>query len=492
MSRLNEKSIQECADLLAKDEVSSVDITKTCLDRIDKTNKTLNSFITVDKEGALRQAKESDNRRKNGKTLGILDGIPVSVKDVILTKDLRTTAASKMLSNFIPPYDATVTQKLKDSGAVILGKNNCDAWAHGASTEHSDFGPAKNPYDTGRVPGGSSGGSAIAVASHQTIYSVGSDTGGSIRQPAGFCGIVGLKPTYGRVSRYGLIAMASSLDVIGPITKTVEDAALVLEVIAGLDEKDSTTLDKPMPSYRKTLSEIEWVKKLKIGLPKEYFIEGTQKEVREKIESAIKALENLGAEILEVSLPHTKYTVPTYYIVQPAEVSSNLSRYDGIKYGYSSKNAQNLLETYFKSRAEGFGDEAKRRIMLGTYTLSAGYYKAYYLKAMQVRALIKNDFDKVFKKVDCLITPTSPTVAFGLGEKEKDPLEMYLADVFTAGANLAGIPGISIPCGFSSEGLPIGMQILSSQFNEQKILNLANAYEKATKNAAWRQIKTKI
>lgn len=491
MSKLNEKTILECKDLLTKGEISSTELTKACLSRIEETNNTLNSFITVDKEKALEEAEESDKRRKEGKAFGALDGIPCSVKDVILTNDLRTTAASKMLSNFIPIFDATVVKKLKEQGAVILGKNNCDAWAHGSSNEHSDFGPVKNPWSLEHVPGGSSGGGAASIAAHQAIFSVGSDTGGSIRQPASFCGIVGLKPTYGRVSRYGLIAMASSLDIIGPLTKTTEDAAIILEIIAGDDKKDSTTPPKPIPNYTKNLKEN--IKGLKIGLPKEYFTEGIQNEVKESISSAVKILEKQGAEIIEVSLPHTKYCVPAYYIVQPAEVSSNLSRYDGIKYGYSSKNAENLLKVYLKSRAEGFGDEAKRRIMLGTYTLSAGYYKAYYLKGLRVRRLIKEDFDKVFEKVDCLITPTSPTAAFKLGEKEKDPLEMYLADIFTVSANLAGIPGISIPCGFIiGDGLPIGMQILANQFEEQKLLNLAYTFEDATKDANWRFNKTII
>lgn len=485
MSKLNEKTIKECANLLATGEISSVELTKACIKRIEETNKALNSFITLDFDNALRQAQDSDKRRKQGKTLGILDGIPCSIKDVILTKNLRTTAASRMLKNFIPPFDAEVTKKLKNAGAVILGKNNCDAWAHGSSTEHSDFGVVRNPHDTKRVPGGSSGGSAAAVASNQVIYSIGSDTGGSIRQPASFCGVVGLKPTYGRVSRYGLIAMASSLDIIGPFTKTTEDVAIILETIAGRDKKDSTTLDKPVLRYQKELKND--IKGLKIGIPKEYFVDGTEDEVKKSVESAINTLKDLGAEIIKVSLPYTKYCVPTYYIVQPAEVASNLSRYDGIKYGYSAirnkkSEIRDLIDVYFKSRAESLGDEAKRRIMLGTYTLSSGYYEAYYLKGMQVRALIKQDFDKVFEKVDALITPTAPTTAFKIGEKEQNPIEMYLADIFTVSANLAGIPGISIPCGFSKNNLPIGLQILAPQFKEQTIFNIAHTCENATSN----------
>ena len=488
IGKLYELIISKASKLLNKKEITSVELTMACIKRIEDTNKTLNSFITLDFDNALRQSKESDGRRKQGKTLGILDGVPCSIKDVILTRDLKTTAASKMLGNFIPTYNATVVNKLKNNGAVILGKNNCDAWAHGSSNEHSDFGTVHNPWDNKRVPGGSSGGSVAAVASNQVIYSIGSDTGGSIRQPASFCGVTGLKPTYGRVSRLGLIAMASSLDIIGPITKNTEDAAIVLQAIAGHDKKDSTTPNESVPSYQKGLKDN--IKGLKIGVPNEYFIDGTDNEIKKSIELTIETLKNLGAKITKVSLPNTKYCVPTYYIIQPAEVASNLSRYDGIKYGYSSKNTKNLIDTYFKSRAEGFSDEAKRRIMLGNYTLSSGYYEAYYLKAMQVRELIKQDFDKVFKKVDALVTPTSPTTAFKIGEKEKDPIEMYLADIFTVSANLAGIPGISIPCGFSPDKLPIGLQILAPQFQEQVIFNIANTYEKETQNEKWRNLKT--
>ncbi|NTU70101.1 Asp-tRNA(Asn)/Glu-tRNA(Gln) amidotransferase subunit GatA [bacterium] len=482
-------TIGKASDLLFKKEVSSLDLTKIFLDRIEQTNTKLNSYITIDKKGALSLAKESDISRASGKTMDILDGIPMSLKDIIVTKNLRTTAASKMLSNFIPPYDAQVTSILKKEGAVITGKVNCDAWAHGASTEHSDFGPAHNPWDLNRVPGGSSGGSAISVASGQSIYSIGTDTGGSIRQPASFCGIVGLKPTYGRVSRYGLIAMASSLDVPGPMTKTVEDAAIILEKLAGFDSKDSTTSKSIPQKYTDFIGKD--IKGLKIGIPKEYFIEGLDKEIKTTIEKAIKTLEAQGADIVKVSLPHTEYTVPTYYIIQPAEVSSNLGRYDGIRYGYTGE-ASDLLEQYLKSRAEGFGDEAKRRIMLGTYTLSSGYYEAYYLKASKVRNLIKQDFDNVFKEVDVLITPTAPTTAFKIGEKESDPIQMYLADVFTAGPSLAGIPAISIPVGFSSDNLPIGMQIIGPQFKEELLFQVGSNYEISTQNEDWRKRKVAI
>lgn len=487
---LNELKIKEASDLLDKKEISSVDLTKACIKRIKETDEKLNNFVTTDFENALREADESDNRRKSNKTLGKLDGIPVSVKDVFLTKNLKTTASSKMLDNFIPINDAEVVKKLKNNGAIIIGKNNCDAWAHGASTENSDYGPSHNPYDLERVPGGSSGGSASSVASNQVIFSIGSDTGGSIRQPSSFCNAVGLKPSYGKISRYGLIAMASSLDVVGPITKSVEDSAIVLEIISGKDRKDSTTIDKPIDKYQHELNNN--IKKLKIGLPKEYFTQGIDPEIEKKVKESAEKLEKMGAKIIDISLPRTKYTVPTYYIIQPAEVSSNLARYDGIKYGHSFKNAKNLEETYIKSRAEGLGHEAKKRVMLGTYTLSAGYYDAYYLKAMKVRALIKNDFDQAFKRVDAIITPTSPTVAFKIGEKSNDPVQMYLADVFTAGPSLAGIPGISVPIGFSSDNMPIGMQILTSHFNEKTILKIGDAFEKSTKEEKWRKIKTAL
>ncbi|OIP22646.1 Asp-tRNA(Asn)/Glu-tRNA(Gln) amidotransferase GatCAB subunit A [bacterium CG_4_10_14_0_2_um_filter_33_32] len=490
MVNINELTVKEASDLLSKKEISSVDLTKACIERIEKTDDNLNAFITKDFDNALSQAEDSDKRRVKGETKGILDGIPCSIKDVITTKNLRTTAASKILDNFIPPYNSEVVTRLKKNGVVILGKNNCDAWAHGASTENSDYGSSHNPYNLERVPGGSSGGSAVSVASNQCIFSIGTDTGGSIRQPASFCNVVGLKPTYGRVSRLGLIAMASSLDVPGPITKTVEDSAIILEKIAGKDSKDSTTVDKLISKYFEELKKD--IKDLKIGLPKEYFTEGMQEEVKKVMDNSVSILKDLGAKIVEISLPHTKYTVPAYYIIQPAEVSSNLGRYDGIRYGYSSPSAKNLEETYFKSRAEGFGDEAKRRIMLGTYTLSSGYYDAYYLKAMKVRALIKKDFDEVFNKVDAIITPVAPTTPFKIGEKSVDPLQMYLADVFTTGPSLAGIAGISVPAGFSFDNLPVGLQILSSHFNEGIILRIGHAFEQATKEESWRKIQTVV
>ncbi len=467
--KIENLTIKKASQFLTEKKISSVELTNYCLNKIKETNQIYNSLITIDKKGSLDSAKKSDERRSKNQSLSVLDGIPTTLKDIILTKDLRTTAASKMLDNFIPPFDATVTKKLKNSGAVILGKNNCDAWAHGASTEHSDYGVAKNPHDISRVPGGSSGGSAISVSSGQSIYSIGTDTGGSIRQPASFCGIVGLKPTYGRVSRYGLVAMASSLDCPGPMTKNVEDSAILMNFLAGYDKNDSNTLNDKSPDYTKFLKKD--IKSLKIGLPREYFIDGTQSEIKINIKKVIENLEKHGAKIKELSLPHTKYTVPTYYIIQPAEVSSNLGRYDGIKYGYHS-GANSLIETYFKSRQEGFGDEAKRRIIIGTYTLSSGYYEAYYLKASKVRTLIKQDFEKAFNEVDVLITPTAPTTAFKIGENEKDPVKMYLADVFTAGPSLAGVPAISIPVGFDKKKLPIGMQIIAPQFREDLLIQM--------------------
>lgn len=458
--------------------------TQGALKRIDAVEDDLNALISVTAKEALVDSAAATKRYQSGKSASTLDGSVVTIKDVFCTKGVRTTASSKMLEDFVPPYDATVVRKLKDAGAIMVGKNNCDAWAHGASTENSDFGVTPNPYDLTRVSGGSSGGSAVAVAVGECDFSIGSDTGGSIRQPAGFCGVVGLKPTYGRVSRYGLIAMSSSLDCVGPIAKSTEDVAAVMEVIAGVDSKDSTTVDIPVPKYSGLLGKP--LKGKKIGWAKEFFEFGLTGDIKKSIEKAKEQFTSLGAEFVDISLPNLKYGVPVYYLIQPAEVSSNLGRYDGIKYGYSAKDGEDLIDHYFKSRSEGFGAEAKRRIMLGTFVLSAGYYDAYYLKAMKVRTLIKQDFERVFEKVDIILSPVSPTTAFKIGEKTSDPLEMYLADVYTAAVNLAGNPSLSLPCGFDSNKLPIGMQLIGRFFEEDLVLNFGHMYEKATAGESWR------
>lgn len=458
------------------------EVLSSYLNRIKEVEPKLHAFVTVTSSPEEIEIKNNPD--------SILNEIPVGIKDVLCTRNLRTTASAKMLDGFIPPYDATVVKRLRDAGAIIIGKNNCDAWAHGASTENSDYGVTPNPWDLERVSGGSSGGSAAAVAAGEVPYSIGTDTGGSIRQPASFCGVVGLKPTYGRVSRYGLIAMASSLDCPGPITRTVEDAAIVMNVIAGKDEKDSTSRGNEI-DFTEDLNKS--LKGIKIGVPKEYLGLGLDKEVEKVFRNALETYKKLGAEIVDISLPHTEYGVATYYIIQTAEVSSNLGRYDGVKYGYSAKESKDLIDSYFKTRDEGFGDEAKRRIMLGTYVLSSGYYDAYYLKAAKVRKLIYTDFVKAFSKVDVIVTPTAPTPAFKIGEKA-DPVSMYLADVFTAPASLAGVPAISIPAGFSHStslraGLPIGIQVIGPHFEESKILNVAQSFEKATEDDEWRKNK---
>jgi len=414
---------------------------------------------------------------KNGGDCPPLTGVPIALKDIFVTRNVPTTCASKILTNFVPPYDGTAVRKIKESGAVILGKTNMDEFAMGSSTENSAFGVTRNPWNTERVPGGSSGGSASAVAADQCIAALGTDTGGSIRQPAACCGIVGLKPTYGRVSRYGVIAFASSLDQVGPMTKDVTDCALMLEAIAGKDPRDSTSVDVPVPVYTGRLN--GGVKGLRVGMPKEYFIPGMQAEVEQSVKDAIGLLEKDGVEVVEVSLPHSEYAVAVYYIIATAEASSNLARYDGMRYGYRA-SAKDLTETYMKTRQEGFGPEVKRRIMLGTYALSAGYYDAYYLKAQKVRTLIKRDFDEAFQKCDVIVTPTTPTTAFKIGEKTQDPLQMYLSDIFTISVNLAGLPGLSLPCGFDGNGLPIGMQIIGRHFDEATMLRVAYAYEQAT------------
>ncbi|MGB3728112.1 MAG: Asp-tRNA(Asn)/Glu-tRNA(Gln) amidotransferase subunit GatA, partial [Thermodesulfobacteriota bacterium] len=434
-------TIKEASELLKKKELSPVELTQSILERINKIDDNLNSYVTVLAEKALESAKKAEEDITNGNYLGPLHGIPLGLKDIFITKDITTTCSSKMLENFIPPYDATVTEKLLNSGAVIVGKNNMDEFAMGSSTETSYFGPTKNPWDIERVPGGSSGGSASATAASLCLGSVGTDTGGSIRQPAALCGVVGMKPTYGRVSRFGMIAFASSLDQAGPITKTVEDTALILNAISGHDPKDSTCLNIPVPDYTKSLKSD--LKGLKIGIPKEYFVDGMDKDVENSSRKAISAMEELGADIVEISLPHTEYAVLTYYIIAPSEASSNLARYDGVKYGFRAEGAESLRDMYFKTRAQGFGNEVKRRIMLGTYALSSGYYDAYYLKAQKVRTLIKNDFDEAFKNVDAIVAPTTPEVAFKIGEKTQDPIKMYLSDVLTIPCNIAGLPGIS-------------------------------------------------
>lgn len=466
--------IMELSEALKKGELTSVEIVQAFLDQIKKEDGEIHAFLELNK-GALDEAKKSDERRKKGEALSEIDGIPVAIKDVLLTEGIETTASSKMLKGYIPVEDATVVRKLKEAGAIIIGKNNCDAWAHGGSTENSDFGPTKNPHDTSRVPGGSSGGSAAAVAAFEAPLSIGTDTGGSIRQPAGYCGVVGMKPTYGLCSRYGLIAMASSLDVPGPITNTVFDNALCLSIMAGADPKDATSAGSKPKDYITGIS--KGVKGLKIGLPKEYFAEGISEDVKKCVQDAAKTLGKLGAEIVDISLPMTKYGIATYYVIQPAEVSSNLGRYDGIKYGYSSKDSKSLKDHYFKSRTEGFGEEAKRRIMIGTYVLSAGYYDAYYNQAMKVRTLIKKDFEEAFKKVDVILGPTAPTTAFKFGEHSGDPLAMYLEDIYTVNINLAGIPSLALPCGKDGNGMPIGMQVMGPQFSENIIYQVGYAFE---------------
>jgi len=474
---LHELTIHQLQELLRKKEVKAEEVTRALLERIEQVEDRLHSYITITPDKALEQARAADERLARGgaSNYPALLGIPLAIKDVLCTQGIRTTCGSRILENFVPPYDATVISKLKEQGAIILGKTNMDEFAMGSSTENSAFGITRNPWNLDYVPGGSSGGSAAAVAAHECIAALGSDTGGSIRQPASHCGIVGLKPTYGRVSRFGLIAYASSLDQIGPMTKDVTDAAILLNIIAGKDQFDSTSVDLPVPDYTKAL--IPEVKGLRIGIPKEYFIEGIDPEVERGIREVLRLYESLGASCQEVSLPHTPYALATYYIIATAEASSNLARYDGVKYGYRTPRASDLLNMYQKTRTEGFGQEVKRRIMLGTYTLSAGYYEAYYRKAQQVRTLFRQDFKTAFEQCDVLITPTSPTPAFRIGEKIEDPLQMYLSDIFTISINLAGIPAISLPCAFSSQGLPIGFQILGRPFAEELILRVAYAYE---------------
>jgi len=472
---LQKLTIDSARDAVQQRTSTAMSLAESAYETIQKEDGTINAFLTLCKDRALEQADRIDRMAAEGKPLPPLGGVPVAIKDVMCTRGVRTTAGSKVLGNFIPPYDSTAVARLEAAGAVIVGKANCDEFAMGSSNENSAYGPVRNPRDTSRVPGGSSGGSAAAVAASMVVAALGSDTGGSIRQPASFCGVTGLMPTYGRVSRYGLIAFASSLDHIGPLTNSVRDAAIVLRTIAGRDPMDSTSAEVPVPDYVTELDKP--VRGLKIGVAKEYFGEGLDEEVRKSVEAAIEKLAKLECEIVPVSLPHTKYAVPTYYVVATAEASSNLARYDGVRYGFRVKQARTLAEMYRRTRDEGFGAEVKRRIMLGTYVLSAGYYDAYYLKAQRVRALLTRDFDEAFKKVDAIVTPTCPTAAFRLGDKVNDPLAMYLADIYTVTADLAGIPGISIPCGETKEKLPIGLQILGKHFDEATILRVAHAYE---------------
>ncbi len=462
--------------LLEKKEITSVELTETFLKHAKEQNPEINAYITISEEEAIAAAKVADERRTKGER-GRLLGVPLAIKDNICTKGIRTTCASKILHNFIPPYDATVVERLKKEGAVILGKTNMDEFAMGSSNETSFFGAVRNPHDKERIPGGSSGGSAASVAAGMAPAAMGRDTGGSIRQPAALCGVVGLKPTYGRVSRYGLIAFGSSLDQIGPITKDVKDAAILLETIAGRDERDSTSLKDIVPPYTARL--YQDVKGLRLGVPKEYFIDGMDKEVLLKVKEAIELLKSLGAEIKEISLPHSGYGIAVYYLLATAEASSNLARYDGVKYGFRADNVKDLKEMYIKTKKEGFGEEVKRRIMLGTFALASGYYDAYYKKASKVRTLIKRDFEEAFRTVDAIVCPTSPETAFKLGEKSDDPIKMYLSDIFTININLAGVPAVSVPCGFSAEKLPIGLQIIGNYMDEQTILNVAYAFESA-------------
>ncbi len=474
---LCELSAYRLSELIKKKEVSPKEILDSVLKRIKEKEAEINAYITVTEEIAKLQAEEAEKRQKKGELLSDIDGIPIAIKDNICTKGIRTTCASNILANYVPPYDATVVERILKAGAVIVGKTNMDEFAMGSSTETSAFGPTHNPVKKGFVPGGSSGGSAAAVASGEAIFALGSDTGGSIRQPASFCGVVGMKPTYGRVSRYGLIAYASSLDQIGPICRSVEDCAMLLNHICGHDPKDTTSAPVPNPDFKEALNQD--IKGIKVGLPKEYFVEGLDSRIKEKLMQAVKVLQDAGAVVEEISLPHTKYAISTYYLIATAEASSNLARYDGVKYGMrQSSEADGIIQMYEKTRMLGFGREVKRRIMLGTYVLSAGYYEAYYLKALKVRTLIKEDFKRGFEKVDCILTPVSPILPFRIGERIDDPLKMYLVDVYTVSLNLSGLPGISIPCGYV-DGLPVGIQLISKAFDEQTIIKVAHFYQRS-------------
>ncbi len=475
--QLNQLTIHEAHDLLINKKISSVELTRAVIDRIHQVDNKVNAFVTVTEDTALKQAAEADNKIAAG-DVNPLTGVPALIKDNMCTSGILTTCSSKMLHNFKPPYNATVVKKLQDCGMVMVGKANMDEFAMGSSTENSALFTTRNPWDTNRVPGGSSGGSAAGVAADECIYALGSDTGGSIRQPAGFCSVTGLKPTYGRVSRFGLVAFASSLDQIGPLTKDVTDCALVMNAISGYDRRDSTSVNTPVPDYTKSLTRD--LKGLRLGVPKEYFVQGMEPEVEKAIRSAITKIEELGAKVdWDVSLPSTPYALAVYYIIAPSEASANLARYDGVKYGYSYDGPGTMWDVMEKTRQFGFGAEVKRRIMLGTYALSSGFYDAYYLKAQRVRTLIRREFDSAFEKYDALLTPTSPTVPFKIGEKTDNPLQMYLSDVCTLPINIAGVPGISIPAGFA-DNLPVGLQIIGKPFAEETLLRIAYAFEQAT------------
>lgn len=475
--KLFEQPAHVLHDMLVNKEITSLELTQAVLARIDEVEGDVQAYLTITREEALAQAKAVDEKIAKGEEIAFLEGIPGAIKDNICTKGIKTTCASKILQKFVPPYDATVMQKLETQNPVVLGKTNLDEFAMGGSTENSAYHPTCNPWNTDCVPGGSSGGSAAAVAAGTAVWALGSDTGGSIRQPASFCGVVGMKPTYGRVSRYGLVAYASSLDQIGPITKDVTDCAHILNIIAGRDEMDSTSLDVQVPDFTKAL--VQDVKGLKIGLPKEYFVKGMDPEVEAAVKNGVKELEKLGAEVVEISLPNTDYAISTYYLIAPAEAATNLARYDGVSYGERAEDAADLVEMMTKTRTQYLGEEVKRRIMIGNYALSAGYYDAYYLKALKVRRLVKEDYDKAFKDVDVIICPAAPSVAYKIGEKIANPLEMYLQDACTVPLNLAGLPGISVPCGYNKDKMPIGMQIIGKALDEETILRVAYTYEQS-------------
>lgn len=476
---LHESSIRELHELLSSRKISAVELTRSYLERIQRLDPRIKSYVTVSEELALEQARQADERFKTGEGLTLLTGIPYSAKDSISTRGVKTTCSSKILENYKPFYDSTAIKKLKAKGTVLLGKTNMDEFGMGSSTENSGFFTTRNPWNFDHVPGGSSGGSAAAVAAGMAPFSLGEDTGGSVRMPASFCGVTGLKTTYGRVSRYGLIPLVSSFDTIGPLARSAYDVTLVLEAIAGHDPKDSTSRTESVPSYSESLKKSENLRGLRIGIPREYFVEGLDSQVDVSLRGAIKQIEGLGAEVVEVSLPHTQYAIPVYYLILFAEASSNLAKYDGVRFGLSERDVENLMGLYLKTREIGFGAETKRRIMLGTFALSAGYYDAYYLKAQKVRTLIRQDFEKAFDTCDALITPVSPTTAFRIGEKITNPLDMYLSDVFVVAVNLAGIPALSVPCGVSN-GLPIGMQIMGPHLSEESLLRIGHMYQSQT------------
>lgn len=474
--KLFEQPAHVLHDMLVNNEITSLELTEAILSRIDEVEGDVKAYLTLTRDEAIAQAKAVDEKIARGEKISFLEGIPGAIKDNICTKGVKTTCASKILQNFVPPYSATVVNMLNAENAVILGKTNLDEFAMGGSTENSAYFPTRNPWNTECVPGGSSGGSAAAVAAGTAVWAIGSDTGGSIRQPASFCGVVGMKPTYGRVSRYGLVAYASSLDQIGPITKDVTDCAHILNIIAGHDDMDSTCVNEAVPDYTKAL--VEDVKGLKIGIPKEYFVDGMDPDVEKAIRDSIKKLEELGAEVVEISLPNTAHAISTYYLIAPAEAATNLERYDGVSYGERADGVD-IVDMMTNTRSQYFGEEVKRRIMIGNYALSAGYYDAYYLKALKVRRLVKEDYDKAFEKVDVIVCPTAPSPAYKIGEKIDNPLEMYLQDVCTVPLNLAGLPGISVPCGFSSKGLPIGMQLIGKPLDEATLIRTAYTYEQS-------------